>query len=348
MQAADVFLGIIRTWLNPIDFQLERLQLQRQRTSGTFEWLVTSNVMFKRWLEGGQDSPSVLWFCDRPGSGKSVAVSLMLQAIENHCTRTKATLAYTFGKRANRLNATPTAIDFIKSIAFQIFRAYTIPRGSVLPPPGWSYYLRNSAHIGNINTVVGFLAELLKGRKFFIIVDGVDECTGAKVVMEHLTNLSSVVEGNTKILISTRRRPDAFEDENQYPVITLSPLHGQKSADLRLFVEEEIEKVEGLHRTSQDFRRAVNNVINASDGLFLWASALVKELKNQQHHNFWSCIDRVPNEIKIIVKEELWKIWQRPESKRRLSLEVLEWTIFCLKPLYLAQFPFGKHFDSDG
>jgi len=317
---------------------------------GTFEWLVTSNVMFKRWLENGEGSPSILWFCDRPGSGKSVAVSLMLQAIENQCTRTKSTFAYTFGKRANRLNATPTAIDFIKSLAFQIFRAYPMPRGSVLPPPGWSYYLRNSAHVGSINTIVGFLSELLRGRKIYIIVDGVDECAEAKVVMEHLTNLPGAIDGigTAKILISTRRRPDAFDDENQYPVITLSPPHGQKSADLRLFVEEEIEKIEGLHRTSQDFSRAVNNVINASDGLFLWASALVKELKNQQHHNIWNCIDRVPNEIKIIVKEELWKIWQRPESKRRLSLEVLEWTVFCLKPLYLAQFPFGRQFDSDG
>src|SRR4051794_5933099 len=90
--------GVIKQWLNPIDFQLERLQLQRQRSMGTFDWLVTTDAKFQTWLKSTTPETAVLWLCDRPGTGKSVAVSLMLQAIETHCHRIKDNYAYCFGK----------------------------------------------------------------------------------------------------------------------------------------------------------------------------------------------------------------------------------------------------------
>ncbi|KAK6510276.1 hypothetical protein TWF481_004993 [Arthrobotrys musiformis] len=339
--------NLLRQWLTPIDFQLERLQLQKVRTDRTFEWLVTVDGQFTRWVKSNSPDSAILWLCDRPGVGKSVATSLILQAVETHCYSQKLSFAYIFGKRANKLNPAPQAIDFIKSLAFQIFRSHPVSGGQA--PQGWNVYDKYGSQIPTFDQAVEFLGEVLKNRKTYLVVDGIDECFQPSEVLEAILGLPTVADGTTRILISSRMRPDAFDPDGLYPVIRLTPQQGVYSADLRHFVEDELSKIEGFHRTSERFTEAVAKVIAASDGNFLWASALLSDLKvAQAQGRFWETITTIPLEIKILVKQELWKIWQKPESKRRLMLEVLEWTIFCMEPLSVGSFPFGRLFGSDG
>ncbi|KAK6352012.1 hypothetical protein TWF718_005161 [Orbilia javanica] len=339
--------NLLRQWLTPIDFQLERLQLQKARTDRTFEWLVTVDGQFTRWVKSSSPDSAVLWLCDRPGVGKSVATSLILQAVETHCYSERLSFAYIFGKRANKLNPAPQAIDFIKSLAFQIFRAHPVSGGH--NPQGWEVYSKYGSQIPTFDQAVEFLGEVLKNRKTYLVVDGIDECFQPSEVLEAILGLPTVADGSTRVLISSRMRPDAFDPDGLYPVIRLTPQQGIYSADLRHFVEDEVSKIEGFHRSSERFTEAVAKVIAASDGNFLWASALLADLKlAQAQGRFWETITTVPMEIKILVKQELWKIWQKPESKRRLTLEVLEWTIFCMEPLSVGSFPFGRLFGSDG
>ncbi|KAF3902228.1 hypothetical protein ABW21_db0209674 [Orbilia brochopaga] len=339
--------SLLKQWLSPIDFQLERLQLQRNRTSGTFDWLVTADGQFTRWLKSTTPESSVLWLCDRPGVGKSVATSLILQAVETHCQPHRLSFAYIFGKRANKLNPAPQAVDFIKSLAFQIFRSHPVHDGQ--PPQAWDTYLRYCTQMPTMDQAVEFLGEVLRNRRTYLVVDGVDECSQPSEVLEAILELPTVTDGSTRILIASRMRPDAFDPDGLYPVIRLTPQSGNYSADLRIYVEDEMARIEGFHRRSERFNEAVSKVIAASDGNFQWAAALLVDLKlAQAQGRFWETITTVPKEMKILVKQELWKIWQKPESKRRLMLEALEWTIFCMEPLTVGSFPFGRVFDSDG
>ncbi|KAK6517584.1 hypothetical protein TWF281_004234 [Arthrobotrys megalospora] len=339
--------NLLRQWLTPIDFQLERLQLQKARTERTFEWLVTVDGQFTRWVKSNSSDSAVLWLCDRPGVGKSVATSLILQAVETHCYSERLSFAYIFGKRANKLNPAPQAIDFIKSLAFQIFRSHPASNGQA--PQGWDVYTKYGSEIPTFDQAVEFLGEVLKNRKTYLVIDGIDECFQPSEVLEAVLGLPTVADGTTRVLISSRMRPDAFDPDGLYPVIRLTPQTGVYSADLRHFVEDEVSKIEGFHRTAERFTEAVAKVIAASDGNFLWASALLADLKvAQAQGRFWDVITTIPMEIRILVKQELWKIWQKPESKRRLTLEVLEWTIFCMEPLSVGSFPFGRLFGSDG
>ncbi|KAJ6260808.1 hypothetical protein Dda_5038 [Drechslerella dactyloides] len=349
MLAAGVldYPSLLKQWLSPIDFQLERLQLQKTRIPGTFDWLVTTDGQFTRWLKSTTPESSVLWLCDRPGVGKSIATSLILQAVETHCHSHRSSFAYIFGKRANKLNPAPQAIDFIKSLAFQIFRSHPATDGQ--PPQGSETYLRNGSQMPTMEQAVEFLGEVLKNRRAYLVVDGIDECLQPSEVLEAILELPTVMDGSTRVLISSRMRPDAFDPDGLYPVVRLTPQSGNYSADLRIYVEEEMSKIEGFHRRSERFNEAISKVIAASDGNFQWASALLVDLKlAQAQGRFWESITAIPNEIKILVKQELWKIWQKPESKRRLMLEALEWTIFCMEPLTVGSFPFGRVFDSDG
>ncbi|KAF3132245.1 hypothetical protein TWF703_007363 [Orbilia oligospora] len=339
--------NLLRQWLTPIDFQLERLQLQKARADRTFEWLVTVDGQFTRWVKSNSPDSAVLWLCDRPGVGKSVATSLILQAVETHCYSERLSFAYIFGKRANKLNPAPQAVDFIKSLAFQIFRSHPASGGH--SPQGWDVYTKYGSEIPTFDQAVEFLGEVLKNRKTYLVVDGIDECFQPSEVLEAILGLPTVADGTTRILISSRMRPDSFDPDGLYPVIRLTPQQGVYSADLRHFVEDEVSKIEGFHKTSERFTEAVAKVIAASDGNFLWASALLADLKvAQAQGRFWETITTIPLEIRILVKQELWKIWQKPESKRRLTLETLEWTIFCMEPLSVGSFPFGRLFGSDG
>ncbi|KAK6338551.1 hypothetical protein TWF730_002614 [Orbilia blumenaviensis] len=339
--------NLLRQWLTPIDFQLERLQLQKARTERTFEWLVTVDGQFTRWVKSNSPDSAVLWLCDRPGVGKSIATSLILQAVETHCYSERLSFAYIFGKRANKLNPAPQSIDFIKSLAFQIFRSHPASGGHA--PQGWDIYTKYGTQIPTFDQAVEFLADVLKNRKTYLVIDGIDECFQPSEVLEAILGLPTVADGATRVLISSRMRPDAFDPDGLYPVIRLTPQQGVYSADLRYFVEDEVSRIEGFHRSSERFTEAVAKVIAASDGNFLWASALLSDLKvAQAQGRFWETITTIPMEIKILVKQELWKIWQKPESKRRLALEVLEWTIFCMEPLSIGSFPFGRLFGSDG
>ncbi|KAF3937503.1 hypothetical protein ABW19_dt0203711 [Dactylella cylindrospora] len=216
-------------------------------------------------------------------------------------------------------------------------------------PQAWEIYLKYCAQMPTMDQAVEFLTEVLKNRRVYLVIDGIDECLQPSEVLETILGLPTVIDGTTRVLLSSRMRPDAFDPDGLYPVVRLTPQNGNYSADMRIFVEEEVSRIEGYHRTSERFNEAISKVIAASDGNFLWASALLKDLKvAQAQGRFWETITTIPTEIKILVKQELWKIWQKPESKRRLTLEVLEWTIFCMEPLMVGSFPFGRVFDSDG
>ncbi|KAF3906736.1 hypothetical protein AA313_de0202338 [Arthrobotrys entomopaga] len=203
--------------------------------------------------------------------------------------------------------------------------------------------------IPTMDQAVEFLSAVLSNRRTYLIVDGVDECLQPSEVLDTILGLPTVLDGTTRVLISSRMRPDAFDPDGLYPVIRLTPQSGVYSADLRIFVEDEVSRIDGFHRRSDRFNEAISKIVAASDGNFLWAASLITDLKvaNVQGR-FWETITTIPNQIKILVKEELWKIWQKPEHKRRLTLEVLEWTIFCMEPLMVGSFPFGRIFDSDG
>ncbi|EWC48018.1 hypothetical protein DRE_02597 [Drechslerella stenobrocha 248] len=196
---------------------------------------------------------------------------------------------------------------------------------------------------------VEFLGEVLRNRRVYLVVDGIDECLQPSEVLEAILELPTVIDGSTRVFVSSRMRPDAFDPDGLYPVIRLTPQTGNYSTDLRIFVEDEMAKIEGFHRRSERFNEAVSKVVAASDGNFQWASALLTDLKlAQAQGRFWETITTIPKEIQILVKQSLWGIWQKPESKRRLMLEALEWTIFCMEPLTVGSFPFGRVFDSDG
>jgi hypothetical protein len=64
-------------WLRPVDCELKRWDLSRDRVPGTGEWLLEREE-YRRWKNGAGSrrvncpSDNILWCWGKPGSGKSM------------------------------------------------------------------------------------------------------------------------------------------------------------------------------------------------------------------------------------------------------------------------------------
>ncbi len=61
----------ILNWLTPVDCELKRWDLARDRVPKTGEWLLKTE-QYRRWRDGARRSDNLLWCKGKPGSGKSM------------------------------------------------------------------------------------------------------------------------------------------------------------------------------------------------------------------------------------------------------------------------------------
>ncbi|KAF8261129.1 hypothetical protein EI94DRAFT_835335 [Lactarius quietus] len=160
---------LLRAWLSPADPSTNHNIAQKAQHEGTAVWLFQGRIVIE-WKSIG----SLLWIHGKPGSGKSVICSSVIQDIMGVCNTGSAIMAY-FYFDFRDLNK-QTCHDLLRALVFQL-STHSSPCCDIL------HHIYKTHKDGTQQPSDDALKECLKEMlrllahgPVFIVLDAIDEC----------------------------------------------------------------------------------------------------------------------------------------------------------------------------
>jgi hypothetical protein len=262
----------------------------------SYSWIfegssTTENQPQNRYMSWLSEDDGIFWVTGKPGSGKSTLMKHIYKDERTHSAletwangRRLFTASHYFWHAGSQVEKSYAGL--IRSILYKILFSCPDLIGSVCKSR-WHAELRGrdtSVLPWSIDELHGCLDALVsenlefggKGICFCFFIDGLDEYDGNHEVIDALVRLSQ--SGQTKFCASSRpwnRFNDAFKASKLKG--NYLELHQHTRSDIAEYVEKEFgSKFSGLSEVYQDWQPLVREVIDRSEGVFLWVALVVK------------------------------------------------------------------------
>ena len=256
-------LGRIQQENDDLDFFAEKRML------GSCEWFLDEPVLAD-FMQDPQRS-HLLWCTGRPGSGKSVFAS----SVVNHLRENDAKCAFHFFRFGNE--AHNSLSSFLFSVAYQF--AELIPQYRTRLKQMFDQGLSLQKSAPRLIWQKLFLSSLLKmdlAAPLYLVVDGLDECDASSLLLKLFGDVANSKPNLCLLLVSrkTQMLSSAIDKLSKSMTIKTFTLE-DVDEDLRMYVEEEMQSMRG----DQGFKdRIAERILAKADGNFLWTNLVLKEV----------------------------------------------------------------------
>ncbi|CRK35158.1 hypothetical protein BN1708_006659 [Verticillium longisporum] len=256
----------------------ERYKADHERVSqlyvpGSCDWIL-DDLHFRGWLSDDSLEPSILKLSGSPGSGKSVMAGFLVTHLEE-IQKNVQYFFFRYNEEAKRSIAV-----CLKMLAYQIALCMPEYRRKILPLlEDKNALARNDARGVWQRAFVNILSKMGLDEPLFWVIDAVDECESAQILLNLLPALKEQ-SIPVKIIFLTRPQASfrAFErlrykfgsDFRQSEVVPTR--EGQK-----LFIEQELE-VAYREWPQNFFNNVKDDLLRKSKGNFLWLTLVTEEL----------------------------------------------------------------------
>ncbi|KAF8264005.1 ankyrin repeat-containing domain protein [Lactarius quietus] len=288
---------LLRTWLSPADPSTNHNIARKAQHEGTAVWLFQGKIVIE-WKSTG----SLLWIYGKPGSGKSVICSSVIQDIMAVCETGSTIMAY-FYFDFRDLNK-QTCHDLLRSLVFQLsthsssccdilHRIYETHKGGTQQPSD--------------DTLQGCLIEMLRllaHGPVFIVLDAIDECPDSSGFppprSEVLQLVKELVDLHLRgLYICATSRPEVDIRAVFEPLASRSvSLHdesGQKE-DIADYVRNVVNSSPSTAMRrwrAEDKNLVIETLTERADGMFRWVYCQLERLQ----YCFPSTLRRFINEL---------------------------------------------------
>ncbi|KAJ4152231.1 hypothetical protein NW765_017740 [Fusarium oxysporum] len=334
----------------PGDFAQELEDASRLRDPGSGTW-VFSEPDFVEWMTS--NSAATLWIRGKPGCGKSILASGIIDNLADLATRDERPqiFYFFFTMRNPRLQSTDHACRAILSqILDRNYSEHRILRAFD--------YAMSKRKDGQVKATSGIIWDLLAMAfealpRSFLVLDGIDECVipNAINIQEHdhllvrfLDSLQSDLrKSRTKILFLSRpsiRQMGPLMAQSHIRSIHITPeLNG---VDLRRYCTTRLQSLvsEGLLpvQTPGDLEELTDTFLIGADGMFLWARLMFSYLRSPYlapNHYFAATIRlsnikrlRYPETLDTMYTRILDLIGRLDPQMRRQARRTFCWLLF--------------------
>ncbi|AEO61999.1 hypothetical protein MYCTH_2312871 [Thermothelomyces thermophilus ATCC 42464] len=310
--------------------------------TGSCEWL-TSHEAFHDWLEcdpGDPDAtvkaitsgpfkptPRFLWLNGPPGSGKSVASGHVIKYLQSY----NLDCAYFFFKS----NEKPTLTQFLLSIALQMAESNFQIRHTFLAMMEEGETIdSHSDHVMVWNNIfLGRIFKMALSQPQYWVIDALDECQPR--LLGTLMSMFSRIEPTVPLRIFITSRPSGHVERllNQEKIMRVELHTGQAESlrDIDAFVRSRLSP-SIIEEFNEDDGDLVAEIIEKSNGIFLWASLIMTRL--DEAHSIEAMrktLDQVPSEMSGMYNGILESIIESPNAD--LAHCILKWVVCARKPL---------------
>ncbi|RMZ90014.1 hypothetical protein DV736_g2766, partial [Chaetothyriales sp. CBS 134916] len=328
-------------WISTVDFEKVHEDTYAKKHERTCGWLI-NEPKYQNWF--GSSISSLLWCHGKPGIGKSVLASNVLEHITDKAGL-REDIAICFAYYNYRITQLGDVSQIIAALIKQLCRQKSIV------PPHLLKVMDDGLHSSSVGTQERFISLMQDWSQVFIVFDALDECPERE--RHHIIRfITEIVTARfsccVKVFVTSRKEMDiakAFEDRH---IPTVQIQAENIAADIEIFVRSEVEMLQkGAHGKTLyiDSDKVKERVIQAltkkADGMFLWVNLQLDSLchssKAQRDDLVEEVLENLPEGLEDTYIRILERIENQSEYMRGLALNCLGWMIYARRPLSIEE-----------
>ncbi|KAF8496229.1 hypothetical protein F5888DRAFT_417671, partial [Russula emetica] len=326
---------VIVNWLSPPDLSTNFENANDAHHESTGEWL-TQGTVFKSWKQ----SSSLLWINGKPGSGKTVLSSTIIQDINNTGLGHYGLFFFDF-KDAGKSNARSLLSSLVVQLSDQSNELFDVLRGLHSSH-------RNNRQPPSVDALTQCLEDMLRVAHevpIYFIIDALDECPFTNEQSSPRRQVLTLVEKFVKLSLPNLRicvtsRPEADIQATLGPLTSTSntiSLHdesGQKE-DIVNFVRSEVLFYANLLRwREEDKEFAIETLSDKADGTFRWVACQLEILRPCLPPSVRRTLEELPGDLDATYERILEKI---PSVNRVYTHRLLQCLSVAARPLEVEE-----------
>ncbi|PSN60762.1 hypothetical protein BS50DRAFT_639822 [Corynespora cassiicola Philippines] len=325
------------SWVSCIDFEKTHQDTYAKKHEQTCRWLI-GEPEYQEWY----NSPvsSLLWCYGKPGIGKSVLASSVLEHIttENELREDTAICFAYYNYRDSQLSE-------ISQIIAALIKQLCRRRNQI---PSDLLQVKQKALPASLVGTQEIFVSLVEGlSQVYVVFDALDECPEQERqdILGFITSLVTVqIPGRIKVFVTSRKEMDivaAFQ-EKQIPTIQISAEN--VATDIENFTRSQVEKLRKgehgkmLYITNDDLKeRIIQTLSTKADGMFLWVNLQLDSLCRFSKAKKTELVEDALKALPQGLPSTYIRILERIESQipymKDLAQRSLAWTLYAQRPL---------------
>ncbi|KAJ5365707.1 hypothetical protein N7517_008593 [Penicillium concentricum] len=319
-QAAEL-KSSIRDSLSSIDYDKPWKQASQQRVPSTAEWL-QKEPLFLHWRD--RWDTDILWCSGTMGVGKTVLMSNVVAQL--HASREPSDIISYYFCSADYA-ASLSARNIVGSIARQLLNAQIeVAENDLL-----RRLYEDSRDLSTAETIAFLLTHLKDDKKYYVILDGLDECDGSEIqqLAQGIAKLCSTRVRAFKLLCAGRPGLERQLFRKIQPKYKISVTERKVESDMDQYIATTLGRCLDEEQLKLGDPKLIMKISNAlhdgSNGMFLWTRLLIEELCAQGSDNdILEVLNHLPRGLSEIFDRKLHRV--RKETTAKDAIATLQ---FC-------------------
>ena len=289
---------------------------------------VLSNTLYQSW-EYGRPPSSMLWLYARPGSGKSIQASFLI----NHLRAKGLPCQYFFFQHRDTVKQ--TAGDLLRSLAYQI--TFDLPAYE----SALTALSENNLKLEKMDAraiwdklFVSVLFTLKSEPPLYWIIDALDDAESAQTIVELFSTLvSSRIP--IRVLVTTRHSPlvRTAMKRAEATIAVSSICLDNNLHDIRHYVNSERYFMPGSPRLRQWI---ADQLVDRAEGSFLWVYLALREISEcHEEKHIMQVLHDIPSEMERLYRHMEGTIASlKKPFDIALARMILAWTTYSRRSLH--------------
>ncbi|EZF35677.1 hypothetical protein H101_00809 [Trichophyton interdigitale H6] len=326
------------TWSNHED-------ARKKHSQGTGEWALELQA-FKEWKSTG---PAILWMHGKPGSGKTVLSSSVIEHLQAEYDSEANTLLsyfyFDFG--------TPAKQSATNCLRYLLSRLLT--KAPDVPQELRDLYVKKCNYgsetpaLSDLISIFKLFAESEAIENIFIAIDALDECPldNRQELLDFLTTISSWEPSNLHVFLTSRPESDIKEALSPLSMVTAVSVGGfSVTQDITNHIRSQLSSDPALKKLPAKLKSEIERKLIAdADGMFRWVDCQLSELRRCKTKALLiKTLESLPKTLDGTYERILQSI---PTNYQDYARRALWWLVEARRPLSAEEVAEAAILDAD-
>ncbi|KAI1560042.1 Ankyrin repeat protein [Pyrenophora tritici-repentis] len=324
-------------WVSSIDFEKTHQDIYAKKHEKTCGWLIIE-PKYQQWFNS--PASSLLWCHGKPGIGKSVLASSVIEDITTTIgLREDAGLCFVYYNYQN------TQLKELHQIVATLLKQLCQRKDQL--PRDLLQTKQEALSPSLVGTQERFISLVEDLSQVYVVFDALDECPEQERgdILGFITGIVRAQVGcQVKVFVTSRNEMDIAKAFGDKHIPTIQIQTENVTADIEAFARSQVTKLQAgengktLYITNDGLKEKIIQTLAAkAEGMFLWVNlqldSLCQASKAQKDRVVEAALEALPQGLLDTYVRILERIEAQSPYMRDLALKCLAWTVYARRPL---------------